>query len=572
MRLLTLLTLMACAHPRMPDPVSKPGPRTSEFVRSTDGAELFTRVYLPRGEGPWPVVLIRAPYPMGPVLSGRCRILNRHGYVCATQDTRGRNRSDGEWLPFEHEPEDGRATIEWIAEQEWCDGNIGMMGESYLGATNWAVANDPPEELKTIVPIVFGTKLYGMAYQGGMWRHDILTAWMALMPSEHKFHYVGGSRRYRRALKVRPRTEMDVAAAGEELFWFRPWLGAADPEHPYWKRDIVVAAVDTPEHTTLPVFSIGGWSDAFLGSQMETWEGLATQENSVWVIGPWNHLTFVPASVRQTGLNDDVGLYPRYQQWPRLLDWYGHHLKGEPLDTPVGTVVTYSVNGGGWTAHDAWPPATVDRTWRLEPGGDAQRCAGSLGDGGAGTAAFDYDPDDPTPARGGSGVLAGSFPLWRGAKPGFIDQKRLCERRDDLLGFASDPLDADLRVVGRLRAKVAFSTTAEDTAVNVRFLEERADGRRIHVRESILALSHRDGRGLAEYTPGDVVELELETWPVDYVFEAGSRVLVEFASASFPKYEAHANTSVPWAEAVDTVTATQTIHFEGTSITLPVLQ
>ncbi|MCO4743868.1 MAG: CocE/NonD family hydrolase [Proteobacteria bacterium] len=573
MRLFWVLALLVgCSNHHMPEPSAKAGKRFAESMALSDGTELHTRVFLPKGEGPWPVIFMRVPYPMGPVLNGRCRIFNRHGYACAFQDERGRGKSEGEWLPFENEGPDGLEALAWVEKQPWCDGNIGMMGESYLGASAWAVAHTPPESLKTIVPIVIGTELYDMAYEGGLFRHDLLTAWMGLMPSDHDFRYLSGSRRYHRALRHRPRLSMDEASAGESIEWFKPWLHATDPADPFWNRPIVLAATEIPEVTPLPILSMGGWSDAFTGPQLDTWQALGTKSESHWVIGPWNHLTQVAADVRQHGLRDDVGLAATYQQWPRLLDWMDHHLKGEPLQYPTGGVTTYVVNGGGWVHRDAWPPPTEDLVLRPVDGVDAQRCEGVLSQiGGAGEAGFVYDPAKPTPSHGGAGVLAGSFPLWRGSEPGFLSQGKLCERRDDLIGFRSEPLVEPLHVAGRLQATVAFASEAPDTAINVRFLEERANGRRIHVRESILALSHRDGHGNATYTPGDVLALELETWPVEYVFEAGSRVLVEFGSASFPKYEAHSNTTVPWAQAVETVPASQRVIFEGTEVRLPVL-
>ena len=133
MRLFSILLFTACVPHRMPDAEFRKGPRFHEDVSLSDGVALYTRVTLPKGEGPWPVMFLRAPYPMGPVLNGRCARFNRYGYACVTQDTRGRGRSEGDWLPFENEVDDGYESLAWIAAQDWCDGNIGMMGESYLG-------------------------------------------------------------------------------------------------------------------------------------------------------------------------------------------------------------------------------------------------------------------------------------------------------------------------------------------------------------------------------------------------------------------------------------------------------
>ncbi len=567
--LIPLLLMVAACMPRgLPPPEAAPGPRSTVEVTTRDGVALHTTVLLPRGEGPFPTVLIRVPYPMMGFLSWRCRVFNRHGYACAFQEVRGRGRSGGEWLPFEHEPEDARDTLDWVADQPWCDGNIAMLGESYLGAAAWSALDDPPPALKTIIATVIGVDLYDASYEGGLFRHDIVTAWMAMMPGR-EFRYLSGSRRYHRALARRPRMEMDVAAAGREIPWFRAWLSADRPDHPFWQREVVRRGDTLPERATVPVLTMAGWSDAFLGPQIGSFERLATRDQSTLVIGPWDHLSRVAARQRQHGLDDEVGLSDSYLQWDRVLDWLDHHLRGRPLRHRAGGVASYTVNGGGWTWHEDWPPPTEPLSFALVEGDDPQRCTGALADApGEGEVSWIYDPEDPTPARGGAGVLAGSFPLWRGPKPGFVAQGHLCRRRDDLVGFRSEPLAAPLHVVGGLRATLRVTTDAPDTAFLVRFLEERPGGRRIAVRETIRALSD-----LPEGAPrpGDLVEVPLETWPVDYRFEAGSRLLVQVGSASFPKYEAHANTEEPWAEAVDLRPARQGLSLSGSAVTLPVI-
>ncbi len=569
-RLFLLFALLGACLPRgLPSPEALPGPRLRPAVETRDGVSLHTRVHLPRGDGPFPTVLVRVPYPMGPFLAWRCRVLNRYGYACAWQDVRGRGRSGGEWLPFEHEPDDGRDAIAWLTAQPWCDGNVAMLGESYLGAAAWAVLDDPPPALKTILPTVIGLDLYGASYEGGMFRHDILTAWMAMMPGP-EFRYLSGSRRYHRALARRPRIEMDLAAADREIPWFRAWMDADRPEHPFWQRELVQQGLRTPSETTLPVLMMAGWSDAFLGPEISTFERLATRDRSTLVIGPWDHLSRVAADLPQRGLDDAVGLSDSYLQWARVIDWLDHHLRGRPLRYAAGGVASYTVNGDGWTWHTEWPPATSPTTLSLAPGEDPHACTGALSaTGGTGTVAWVYDPADPTPSRGGAGVLAGSFPLWKGSKPGFVDQGDLCRARADLIGFRSTPLAGPLHVVGALEATLRVASDAPDTAFNVRFLEERPDGRRIFVRESILALAHRGDD--APYAPGATVSITLRTWPVDYVFEAGSRVLVQVGSASFPKYEAHANTTESWARGTTLRRAHQRLALEGSAVTLPVL-
>ena len=95
-------------------------------VPMRDGVHLSTNVYLPKNcSTPVPAVLVRTPYGK----EDGCEIYYRYvqrGYAVVVQDVRGRNASEGEWLPNYHEVEDGDDTLNWIAAQPWCSGRIGM--------------------------------------------------------------------------------------------------------------------------------------------------------------------------------------------------------------------------------------------------------------------------------------------------------------------------------------------------------------------------------------------------------------------------------------------------------------
>ena len=106
------------------------------MVPMRDGVNLATDIYRPAAEGSFPVVLVRTPYKKE-MNELQAKYYARRGYVCAVQDCRGRFASEGKWVPFFHEPEDGYDTIEWLAEQSWSDGKVGMIGGSYLGWVQW---------------------------------------------------------------------------------------------------------------------------------------------------------------------------------------------------------------------------------------------------------------------------------------------------------------------------------------------------------------------------------------------------------------------------------------------------
>src|SRR5205807_4906770 len=91
-----------------------------------------------------------------------------HGYVVVVQDVRGRYTSEGEWYPFRRESDDGYDAVEWVAALPSSDGRVGMMGGSYVGATQMLAAIAHPPHLAGICPVVTASNYHdGWTYQGG---------------------------------------------------------------------------------------------------------------------------------------------------------------------------------------------------------------------------------------------------------------------------------------------------------------------------------------------------------------------------------------------------------------------
>ena len=136
------------------------------MIPARDGIGLATDIYYPAlngkpVEGVFPVILERTPYDKsaaGNITNGS--YFSRRGYICAIQDVRGRFASAGEWYPFAGEAPDGYDTVEWLAAQPWCDGQIGTMGGSYCGSDQSALATLNPLHLATMIVAVGASNYY----------------------------------------------------------------------------------------------------------------------------------------------------------------------------------------------------------------------------------------------------------------------------------------------------------------------------------------------------------------------------------------------------------------------------
>src|ERR1700694_3052596 len=138
-------------------------------MKTRDGITLYADIYRPKSPDKFPVILMRTPYDKSVnwAVSSVFQMVPR-GYVVIIQDVRGRYTSEGEWYPFRHEQADGFDTVEWAAALPFSDGKVGMMGGSYVGATQMLAAIAQPPHLVAIAPNVTASNYHdGWTYQGG---------------------------------------------------------------------------------------------------------------------------------------------------------------------------------------------------------------------------------------------------------------------------------------------------------------------------------------------------------------------------------------------------------------------
>ena len=109
--------------------------------------------------------------------------------MVAIQDVRGRFKSEGDWLPFFDEAEDGYDTVEWLGAQPWSDGKVGTMGDSYAGSDQAALATLNPPHLSTMIVAVGASDYFSssMRHNGALEQRFLIYAYrMATTSPEAK--------------------------------------------------------------------------------------------------------------------------------------------------------------------------------------------------------------------------------------------------------------------------------------------------------------------------------------------------------------------------------------------------
>jgi len=552
-------------------------------VPTRDGVELATDVYLPQGDGPVPTLLSRTPYDkeVAAIVNLPIDVLRvaRAGYAVVVQDTRGCGGSSGTWVPFQDEAADGEDAIAWIASQPWSDGRVGMFGQSYVGATQWAAARARPPALRALMPIVTSANPHdGWTFRGGAYELGFTLLWALMFLSPSDLVRRGADAADVAAVlaaaddadRLYARTPLtDLPELGDTAPYYREWLRRPALDRGW--RDATTAGADVE----VPALVVGGWYDLFLDGSLAAYRALreegateAAREGTRLIIGPWAHGvdggTFVE---RNFGLHagfgalDPAGL---------LTAWSDQWLREQAPDTPPPRVKLFVMGPDVWRDEDEWPlPDTAWTSYHLHAGG--RLAPDAPGDDAADS--FDYDPRDAVPTIGGATYLPG---VWLGVNAGPRDVRAL-DGRQDVLRYATEPLEAPLEVTGPLELVLHASSSALDTDFVARLVDVAPDGRATGVTDGILRARYRDGP--AEPTlleAGRTYELRVRLTPTSWVFPVGHRLRLDVTSSNFPRFDRNTNTggSIADERIEDAVVATNTVH-HGTAhpsrLVLPVI-
>ncbi|TIO26764.1 MAG: CocE/NonD family hydrolase [Mesorhizobium sp.] len=131
----------------------------NEWIQMPDGRKLAARIWLPSSEGAAPAIFEYLPYRKRDGTAARDetthRVFAEAGYACVRVDIAGTGDSEGQFDDeySEQELSDGETVLAWIAAQQWCDGNVGMIGISWGGFNGLQLAYRRPPALKAVISI-----------------------------------------------------------------------------------------------------------------------------------------------------------------------------------------------------------------------------------------------------------------------------------------------------------------------------------------------------------------------------------------------------------------------------------
>jgi putative CocE/NonD family hydrolase len=487
-------------------------------VPMPDGAVLLADRWISSSQRdrPQPTVLVRSPYGrrqlFGLVFG---RLLAERGLQVLIQSVRGTFGSEGRFSPFD-ERGDGVATLDWIREQPWHRERIGMIGPSYLGLVQWAVAPEAGNDLAAVAIQVSASQFHGPTYASGSLSLETSASWLVLIAAQERrlapLAIVRGVRRLPALFSELPLGHLDERATGAEVDWFREAMASPGREDAYWvSRDFAAGVAQV----AAPVQLIGGWYDIFLPWMLEDFSALqAAGRHPQLVIGPWTHTApgLLAAGVRE-GL---AWLRARLLDDDRLLH-----------KAAVRVLVTGERAGGGWRELASWPPPGTGEL-ALWLGDDARLLRDKPAGGSEGRDGYRYDPGEPTPSLGGPVLLA---------REPVVDNRPL-EARADVLTYTTTPLQSTLEAIGPVRVELWVAASSPYFDVFARVCDVDPDSASRNVCDAL----ERIAPGRSEPSPEGTWRVAFDLWPVAHRFAAGHRIRLQVSSGAHPRYARNTGT------------------------------
>jgi putative CocE/NonD family hydrolase len=549
-----------------------------------DGVKLFADIYRPDIPEKVPVILIRTPY--NKESYGReyafPRYAAQRGYAVVVQDVRGRFSSEGEFVPYAQELNDGYDSVEWAAGLPFSNGKVGMTGCSYLGAVQWQAAVMNPPHLVAIFPQCTFSNARHFFFFGGTFDLSWIL-WLNGRLPDIKLH---------RGIQGREASEEVAEADWEAHKWewmsylplrdfplfkgfcpyYYDWLSHPD-DGPFWD----FANVEKRHsEVSVPAYSLSGWYDDGYGQPGAIRNFLGMRKNGKTpqardgqklIIGPWTHCDPETRAGRV-----DFGEEAPVNVSELAVRWFDYWLKG--IDNAIKEeppIKIFIMGENRWRFETEWPPARAKQT--------------SFYLGGAGPANSLY----------GRGILTQQSPSYEGhdhytydpanpvtdyffEEPGPRDLRPI-ETRNDVLVYTSAPLPCDTEVTGEIRAELWASSTARDTDFVVKLADVDPGGVSLNVTSplsGVIRARYRESESSPmPLTPGKIYKYAIDSMYTSYVFEAGHRIRVWISSSYFPFIDRNLNTDHAFGQDKEMLTAEQTVYYGKkypSRMILPIIQ
>jgi putative CocE/NonD family hydrolase len=488
------------------------------WIPMTDGTRLSARLWLPQSQSddPTPAIFEYIPYRKRDMVRLRDErnhpVFARHGYACIRVDMRGSGDSEGLMTDMycPEEISDGIEIIHWIAEQDWCNGAVGMMGTSWGGTSSLQIASLRPYPLKAIIAVCATDDRFNddIHHMGGCLLTDTLE-WGATLPT------ILASPPDPKTVGLKWR-DMWLERLNHCTFPLENWI-RHETRDAYWQHGSVSEVTECP---SCPVLLIGGWVDRYSNTVMNL---LAQGKSLSWgIVGPWGH-HYPDAAVPGPSINFQREALRWWDRWllecdngiedePRLRVWRQEYVppQNKLLERP-----------GSWIAETQWPsPNVIPRTYRLgyDMLSDARK--------------FDAETSVIIPNNLQIGSASGDTGYFGrdGGLP--LDQR---EDDESSLVFDTRPLESSVDILGHTIVNVALQVDQPAAILVVRLNDVAPDGTSSRVAFSVCNLG-LNAKGMPDngHPPNTLRTVTIQLPNTAYRFGKGHRIRLAFSTSYWP--------------------------------------
>lgn len=488
------------------------------WIPMSDGSKLAARIWLPEmaEKTPVPAVLEYLPYRKRDGTRSRDDMIHSYfagnGYAGVRVDMRGSGDSDGvltdEYL--EQELQDGLEVLKWLGQQNWCSGEVGMIGISWGGFNGLQIAALQPKELKAIITACSTDDRYSddVHYMGGCLLGDNLS-WASTMFSYNSCppdpEIVGEKWK-----------EMWFDRLEHSGLWLSKWL-RHQHRGEYWKHGSICEDFSAVK---IPVLAVSGWADGYTNTVFRLVENLQSPVKGM--VGPWSH-----KYPHEGKPGPAIGFLQECVKWwdrwlkgkdnqvmdgPRLVAW---------MQDSVPPYTKYNYRPGHWVGQENWPESNIKyRTYILDEH--------SLKAESEDVEIKRVSIQSPLTV----GLFAGKWCSYHSGPDLPHDQRQ--EDGGSVI-FETEPLEEKIEILGPAVAKLTFSSSKPAAMMAVRLSDIAPDGKATRITYGLLNLTHRDGHEYPKkLVPGKKYEVQIQLNDIGQIFPKGHKLRLSISTSYWP--------------------------------------
>jgi putative CocE/NonD family hydrolase len=526
-----------------------------------DGVRLFTAVYVPKDASQkWPILMARTPYGVDPYGPGKYPNhlgppkFAEDGFIFVYQDVRGRFMSEGEFVEMRPEKDhpdgpkdvdestDTYDTIEWLLKNiPNHNGKVGLFGISYPGFYASAGLINAHPALVAVSPQAPIADLYmgDDAYHNGAFFLIANFSFYTFFNKQHnpelprrepEFKY-GTKDGYKFYLEMGP-----LVNSNEKYLHYQNPYWTDIIKHPnydeFWQTRNILPHL---KNVKPAVLIVGGWFDAEdLAGTLKTYRAIGNQSpetNEKIVMGPWVHGGWFRSPGDKLGdirFGSDTAEFFREEI---ELPFFRHYLKGA-ADPQLPKAYVFETGKNVWRREQQWPPqnALAKRFYLAAHGqlaAEAPKEASAFDE-------YTSDPNHPVPFY--------NKPTLEMTREYMDADQRFVQQRQDVVTYATEPLEQDITVAGPVSPSLYVSTTGSDSDFVVKLIDVYPQnapaglgGYEQLVRGEPFRGKFRNSFEHPEaFKPGEVQHIQFAMPDIYHCFQKEHRIMVQIQSSWFP--------------------------------------